>query len=94
MGETTLKYTNLSDDLYRGRCKLHSVSIAGDGAGADCQVYDGTSVKGELKVHLEALTGVTHQVRYEGGVDFAYGIYIAVNAATTKVTVEYEPIKR
>jgi len=87
------QYTNTSRLIYKGPCKVESAHIAGDGANGDCQIYDGENALGELKAHLEVLSGTTFRWQPGSGVLFQYGIYIVVNAATTKVTVTYKPLK-
>jgi len=87
-------YTNTSRLIHSGPCIVRSVHIAADGANGDCQVYDGLNTSGNLKAHLEALSGTSYNWRPGDGTDFDYGIYIAVNAATTKVTVTFVPESR
>ena len=87
-------YTNASRVLHKGPCIVLAVHVAGDGANGDCQVYDGDSALGELKAHIEALSGTSYTWRPGVGTDFDNGIYLAVNAATTKVTVTYIPESR
>ena len=82
--------TTTSRVLYKGRCKVHSILVAGDGANGDSQVFDGENSDGDEKFHIEALSGTTALWLSSEGVNFMKGIYIAVNAATTHVTVEYE----
>ena len=87
-------YTNTSRVLFVGPCVVTNVHLGADGAQADCQVYDGVNAQGELKAHIEALSGTSFDWDPHDGVDFNYGIYIAVNAATSKVTVTFSPRTR
>jgi len=87
-----LVYGNTNRLLYIGPCKLNRVTIAGDGAGGDLQVYDGSSAKDKQILHLEILTGTTFEWTSRNGISISFGIYIVVNAATTKYAVEYEVI--
>ena len=87
-------YTNTSRLIHSGPCVVKAVHIAADGANADAQIYDGANTSGTLKAHLEALTGTSYTWRPGEGTDFDFGIYIAVNAATTKVTVTFIPESR
>lgn len=87
-------YTNTSRCLYKGPCDVCSVMLAADGANSDCQVYDGTNAHGELKAHLEALSGTTFSWLHPHRVQFHTGIYIAVNAANAKVTVTFHAESR
>jgi len=88
------EYTNTSRLIHSGPCVVKCVHIAGDGVNGDCQVYDGLSTSGQMKAHLEALSGTSYTWRPGEGTDFDFGIYIVVNAATTKVTVTYIPLSR
>lgn len=88
------EYTNTSRCLHIGPLKICCVMLAGDGANADCQVYDGVNAKGELKAHVEALSGTTFAWGTGLGVTFNTGLYIAVNASTAKVTATFAPVSR
>lgn len=90
----TSDYTNASRVLYRGHCLVYNVHLAADGAQADCQVYDGVNAQGKLRAHIEALSGTSFDWDPDKGVHFDFGIYIAVNANTSKVTVTYEPLAK
>ena len=85
-------YVNASTRIYEGRAIVESVTMAGDGANGDCQIYDGQDANGEIKAHLEALSGTTSSWNPGRGARFDRGIYIAVNAATTKVSITYTPV--
>lgn len=87
-------YTAASRLIHKGPCIVKSVHIGSDGANGDCQVYDGENSNGELKAHLEALSGTSYTWIPGEGTDFDNGIYIAVNASTTKVTVTFLPESR
>jgi hypothetical protein len=82
-------YTKTSRVIHRGPCIVKTVHMAADGANADCQVYDGESTNGDLKAHIEALSGTSASWKPGDGTDFDKGIYIEVNAATTKVTITF-----
>lgn len=88
----TSEYTNTSRVLFRGACLVYNVHLAADGAGADCQVYDGVNAQGTLKAHIESLSGTSFDWDPDKGVHFHTGIYIAVNASTSKVTVTFSPL--
>ena len=87
-------YTNSSRLIHSGPCIVKSVHVAGDGANGDAQIYDGPNDQGRLVAHLEVITGTSYTWRPGEGTDFDFGIYIAVNADTTKVTVTYIPESR
>lgn len=87
-----IEYTNASKTLFVGPCIVKCVMLAGDGANADCQVYDGVTYTETQRSHIEALSGTTHNFEPPGGVLFRKGLYIAVNANTSKVTAVFEPV--
>lgn len=74
-----------------GPCLVGLIAIAADGANADVDVYDGTNANGTKKAHLEALSGTTSSLPFKDYVRFHKGIYVDVNATTTKVMIEYLP---
>ncbi len=78
--------------VFIGPCLVAGIAVSGDGAGADCDVYDGQNDKADKKFHLEALSGTTFGVEYHKDVLFRKGIYIAVNAGTTSVMIAYRPV--
>lgn len=87
------RYFVSSEVVYKGPCIVKSVHIAGDGANGDCAIYDGIGTKGELKAHLEVLSGTSYNWVPGDGVLFRFGIYQIGNATTTKVTVTYIPLQ-
>lgn len=82
-------YTAANRLIHKGPCIVKSVHIACIGAAGDCKVYDGENANGELKAHLSALATTGYNWRPGDGTDFDHGIYVVVNASTTKVTVTY-----
>lgn len=84
-------FVTASGKVYEGSCIVESVHVAGCGAAADCQIYDGENANAEQKVHIEAYSGMTDSWIPGRGSRFNYGIYIVVNAATTKVSITYTP---
>lgn len=87
-------YTNISRLIHSGPCIVKTVHVAGDGANGNCQIYDGVNTSGTLKAHIEVLDKRNYTWRPGDGTDFDYGLYIAVNDVTTKVTVTYIPESR
>lgn len=88
------EYTYTSRIIHKGPCIIKSVHVAADGANGDCQIYDGESASGNLKAHVEVLSGTSYTWRPGQGTDFDFGLYIVVNANTTKVTVTFIPESR
>jgi len=91
MQHSTSRYTYASRVLHKGPVDFFGMIVAGDGANADCQIYDGLNTSGELKAHIEALSGTTFGWNPPVKLRFHYGIYVVVNANTTKVTVTFDP---
>lgn len=87
-------YTATTRLIHSGPSVVKSVHVAGDGAAGDCQIYDGVNSLGVLKAHVEVVSGTSYTWRPGDGTDFDFGIYIVVNADTTKVTVTFEPLSR
>ena len=73
---------------------LIDVTISGDGANGDCDVYDGENTFGDKKAHLEVLSGTSCSWKPTCGVRINNGIYIVVNASTTNVSVSFIPLER
>jgi len=87
----TSEYTSSSRVIHKGPCIVKAVHVAADGVPGVCQVYDGLNDLGVLKAWIEGYQGMSYTWRPGDGTDFDLGIYIAVDAATTKVTVTYIP---
>ena len=85
------KCFNVSQIVHIGPCLLCAVCMSADGVAADCDIYDGSDVNGELKGHLEALIGTTFGLCLGRPTDFDKGIYLHVNAKTTFVTIQWIP---
>lgn len=88
------EYTTTSRIIFKGPCVVKCVHVAAEGANAACQVYDGLNTQGKLKARIDALSGTSEVWLPGDGTDFDQGIYIAVNAATTHVTVTFLPESR
>lgn len=86
-----LKLVNFNQHVYDGECYLLGVSISGDGAVGDCDVYDGKNNTEERKLHLEVPSGETTPLVPGTVVKMARGIYVTVNAVTTFAMVVYSP---
>lgn len=89
VGSVQSVQTTTSRVLHRGPCKVYDVMVAGDGAAADCQVYDGVSDNDELKAWIEAVSGTTFHWDPPRSVNFHQGLYVKVNTNTTHVTVTF-----
>lgn len=90
----TLKLTTENVVIHIGRAKLLGVTISGDGANGDCDIYDGVNNLAEKKAHLEVLSGTSFNFIPSCGAYIERGIYVVVNASTTNVMVTYQPLGR
>jgi len=87
-----LDYLTASRVVHKGPVALQSITIAGDGADGDAQVYDGLDTNGRQILHVEVLTGQTCHIVFPEDVRLEYGIYVVVSAATTKTTIQHKPL--
>jgi hypothetical protein len=86
-----LVHLNKNTVIHKGSCRLEAVCISCDGANGDCDVYDGDNANSRHVLHLEALSGTTFNFEPSHSGAMHYGIYVVVSAATTHVTVVYDP---
>lgn len=80
--------------VYDGPVAVSGLILSGDGANADAQIYDGVNSQGKEVVHLEAKSGETTPVPFSKPMFLERGLYVAVNATTSKLTVLYQIISR
>ncbi|KKN14347.1 hypothetical protein LCGC14_0997060 [marine sediment metagenome] len=92
-----LRFSNI--DLFKadgivhiGPCSLISATIAGNGANAQCDIYDGVDANGKVVTHLEALDNTTFHADLDAHPILYRGIYLDVNATTTEMTIEWIPL--
>jgi len=88
------KLVNSSQLVSAGPLWLCLATVAGDGANADCQIYDGIDTNGEKITHLEALSGTTFSLPIRDDILLRKGLYVVVNASTTFVTLLWYPAKK
>lgn len=88
-----LEETNTSRVLYVGRCRVYSFSISCGGADGHAELYDEQNAQGTVRLRLYAKDNYSERWTAGKGVTFRKGVYIAVSAATTFASVEYEIIK-
>ena len=82
----------LTRQVVIGKVAVLSVFVSGDAAAGDCQVYDGQGIGDPQRVHIEVESGTSKEWLPFNPVLFRNGLYVVVNAVTTKVTVEYIPL--
>jgi hypothetical protein len=88
----TVRYLNANGKVHTGPCVLTSVTISGDGAAGDGQVYDDQMAGDHQILHLEAESGTSFQWVSKRGIKMQRGIYVVVSVATCKVTLTYFPL--
>ncbi len=85
---------NASGIVHRGPCLITGFSVTGHGAAGVADLYDGENAHGDHKCRVAVLSGTTFEWDIVHPVDFDKGIYIAVDLATTYVTICYIPESR
>lgn len=85
-------YISTSMNIFKGKAIVESVTVSACGANAECKIYDGEDANGKQKVHIDALSGTTEYWRPGRGARFDRGIYVGVNASTTKVSITYTDV--
>jgi len=85
------KLYHKSQVAHIGPCIVTSLIVTGDGGGAEVDIYDGLSDRGERKAHLEALSGTTFGWDPGCSTDFDKGIYIKITGDYTYATVCWIP---
>lgn len=88
---THCRHVQANTIIHKGPCIVTGITVSGEGAVGDADIYDGESGLEELKFHIEVIAGTTFGPNLFEGTDFDKGIYVAVNLATTHVTVQYSP---
>jgi len=83
--------TNTSRVIHRGPCLVTGFVVTAAGANGLADLYDGENVLGDHKSRIAAIDSTTFEWDLTHPVDFDKGIFIAVNADTTFVTVCYIP---
>lgn len=89
--KSRIDYTTAARRFHAGKCLLQSVTLAADGADADAQIYDGMDTNGRQILHVEALTGQTAHIVFPEDILLENGLYVVVNAATSKLAAVFAP---
>lgn len=77
--------------VHRGPALVVALSMSGSGATPDGQVYDGVNANGVEKIDLRCVINETVSPRLGPGIMCYTGIYVAVDAVTTYLTITYYP---
>ena len=91
---TEATHTTANIIITKGPCLVTGVLVSGHGASAEGVVYDGLNTNGEIKAHLDAISGTTFSWNHSSPCRFQNGIYVTVDANTTHVTVSYINLAR
>ena len=89
---TSIIQVAASQKVHIGPCIIYSITIAADGANADCQIKDGVTSAAPERLHLETLSGTSHTLAPAIPFKLNKGIYVVVNATTTHVSITYLPL--
>jgi hypothetical protein len=92
MRPCAVELVNADGIISTGPVLMHAACISGDGANADCDIYNGTNANATRKNHLEALSGTTFNWEPPCGSIYDLGLYVKVNASTTFVMATYKPL--
>lgn len=87
----TAEITNTSRIINRGECLLASVLLSADGANGEADIYDGFGDAGQHVAKLKMTDGLSQDWSLKHPVYLRRGLYVKVNAATTYVTVVFNP---
>lgn len=90
--ETDLANTNRQ--VFKGVCLLHSIHVSADGANAQVDIYDGVDTNGRHVIRINVLSESSYLWKPRKSRRCNMGIYIVVNANTTYVTAEFEPLAK
>ena len=85
-------YLNSTQTITTGPAEIIGVFLAGDGAAADAQIYDGKNADSPQKLHIEAPSGDSTPFFPPLPVRCERGIHVVVNATTSKLTIQYRPL--
>lgn len=85
-------YVSVSSNIFKGKAIIESVMVMGDAGLAECSIYDGEDTNGKQKASMVALSGTMENWQPGRGCGIDRGIYISMNAATTKVSITYTDV--
>ena len=87
-------YLTATQTVHIGPANIDSVFLAGDGAAADAQIYDGQNTNGKQVIHMEAPSGESTPFEPSKPLTVHNGIHVVVNATTSKLTIIYTPLPK
>jgi hypothetical protein len=83
--------TALISLVTKGPALIVGLSVAGGGADAVVNVYDGVNANGERKISVYAANKSTESPNISHGIMCETGIYVALTAVTDLTTLMYYP---
>ncbi len=84
-------FLNASRAVHSGPALIVGFVISGSGADPDAQIYDGLNTNGRQIMDIRVLQNLGHSNNIRDGIECLTGIYVAVDAATTYVTILFYP---
>lgn len=84
---------SVSRCIYKGPALITGLSVSGTAATPDAQVLDGENSNGEIKIDLRVIQDESFSPNLGEGIFCERGIYVAVDASTTLLTVVYQPVQ-
>lgn len=77
--------------LTKGPALIVGVAISGTGSTPYAIVYDGANANGRMVLHLDCAQNTGWSPVIRGGIECLTGIYVAPDATTTYVTIQWYP---
>lgn len=91
-GVAHAELTNTSRIITKGPVLISNIFVNGDGVAAQVDIYDGLNNKGRHVYRINCIADDSKPVNLSSPIDFDFGIYVVVNAATTYVTIAYHTL--
>ncbi len=82
----------VSGCVYKGPALITGLSITGTAATPDGQILDGVNSNGTEKIDLRVIQDESFSPSIGGGIFCEKGIYAAVDASTTKLSITFYPV--
>ena len=89
---TRVECVDTSGIVFTSRGLLCSVGVSADGANSGATIYDGENAKGRRIAYIPALAETLSPWLLQRPLYCERGLYVAVDNANARVSVEYAPI--
>jgi len=80
-------FGNTSQCIAKGKFRITSVVLCGDGDIGGIKIYDGVNAKGTQKTRLMVTSGDTKEFFFDHAMYCSGGVYVAVDNANSKYTL-------